>query len=231
MKVVTWNCNGAFRKKFNEIITLEADIYVIQECEDPAQTRDKEYKAWSKNYLWHGLNKNKGIGVFCREDLHLEKLDWSDDGLQLFLPFKVNSKYSFIGIWTKQANSPNFRYIGQVWKYLQKHSEKFQTEKPFLVGDWNSNKIWDEWDRWWNHTDVVKQLDEMGLVSAYHTFFKENQGEEKKPTLYFRKNKSASYHVDYIFLNKRYLKNMAFEIGDARKWLKHSDHMPLVVVF
>ena len=38
MKFVSWNCAGAFREKFEEIIKEDADIYVIQECEDPAKS-------------------------------------------------------------------------------------------------------------------------------------------------------------------------------------------------
>ncbi len=38
MKIVTWNCNMAFRNKYKEISEYDADIYVICECEDPANT-------------------------------------------------------------------------------------------------------------------------------------------------------------------------------------------------
>ena len=35
MKIVSWNCNGKFRAKFQEIAKLCTGIRVIQKCENP----------------------------------------------------------------------------------------------------------------------------------------------------------------------------------------------------
>ena len=35
MKIMTWNCQGAFRKKAEFILPLRPDILVVQECEHP----------------------------------------------------------------------------------------------------------------------------------------------------------------------------------------------------
>ncbi len=39
MKIITWNCNLAFMKKFESLIDKNADILIIQECENPAETK------------------------------------------------------------------------------------------------------------------------------------------------------------------------------------------------
>lgn len=69
MKIVTWNCNGAFRKKFASVSNFNADIYIIQECENPEKSEHKDYLKWANNYLWTGDSKNKGLGIFTKQDV------------------------------------------------------------------------------------------------------------------------------------------------------------------
>lgn len=65
MKLITWNCNGAFRRKLAYLAKFNADILIIQECEDPSQSKDADYRAWAQNYIWVGNSKNRGLGVFA----------------------------------------------------------------------------------------------------------------------------------------------------------------------
>ena len=129
MKIISWNCNGAFRKKYQEIDKINADVIIIQECENPIESNSKEFIEWAENYLWIGDSKNKGIGVFAKKKIKLEKLNWSnlykDHEVKYFLPFRINDKYSIIAVWAHQNNSPNFGYIGQIWKYIQNHLTDF----------------------------------------------------------------------------------------------------------
>lgn len=231
MKIVTWNCNGAFRNKFDKISDFNADLYIIQECENPFESGHKDYITWATNYLWIGDTKNKGLGIFARPEFELEKLDWinqfKNQPVKYFLPCRVNQDFDLLAVWTHRNNSPNFGYIGQLWKYIQVNRDKLN--KTLIAGDFNSNTKWDEWDRWWNHSDVVNELRELGIESLYHRFTGEQQGEETKHTLYFQRNLSKPYHIDYIFGSREFIeRTQNLEIGQADPWLKLSDHMPIL---
>ena len=236
MRIITWNCNGAFRKKFHLLDNFYADILIIQECENP-EFSTNEFKNWvGDNYLWKGNNKNKGLAIFVRNsDLSLKTLNWSDintnyknEILESFLPCKINDKLIILGVWTKYANSEVFGYIGQFWKYLQLHKNKIEKEDIIIVGDFNSNAIWDKWDRWWNHSDVVRELEELNIKSLYHEIKNEKQGEETIPTFFLQRKENKSYHIDYIFTSDKFIPKSNIEILDKNKWLEYSDHLPII---
>ncbi len=229
MKIVTWNCNGAFRKKYHLLDKFEWDLLIIQECENPEESAPA-YRDWAKCYLWKGENKHKGLGVFAKAGISLEPLEWDDGGFQSFLPCHVAGSFDLMAVWTKQANSPNFGYIGQLWRYLGLHKDKMAGRKILLAGDLNSNTRWDEWDRWWNHSDVVKILKDLDIYSIYHEYHGEEQGKESCPTLYHRRNSEKPYHVDYVFASSQLIdpKVSNIKIGEKDDWLAHSDHMPII---
>jgi exonuclease III len=227
LKIITWNCNGAFRKKYHTLEEFGADLLVIQECEDPARSTEK-YAEWAGACLWVGGNKNRGLGVFPRNGTELRQLDWPDDNLQRFLPCRVNDSLTLLAVWTMQANLPTFQYIGQLWKYLQLNKEKMGEGNIVVCGDWNSNVVWDKYDRWWNHSDVVRELVELDIHSMYHQVTGEEQGKESAPTLYLHRKRGRPYHIDYAFVSKILLERCTIEVGEPDHWLEVSDHMPLV---
>ena len=234
MKILTWNCNGALRKKFEHLSEFDADIIIIQECENPTETKHNEYNEWAENHLWIGDSKNKGIGIFAKKHIELKKLNWSDNfkdhKVKYFLPFSVNGNFDILAVWNHGNKSPTFGYIGQLWKYLQ--INKSNLKKGLIIGDFNSNKIWDRWDRWWNHSDVVTELNEIGIKSLYHKYWNEEQGKETQPTFFLQRNLNKKYHIDYVFGCEDFANRLKkMEIGEINKWLRISDHLPIICEF
>ncbi len=98
-----------------------------------------------------------------------------------------------------------------------------------VLGDFNSNVRWDEWDRWWNHTDVVRELSALGLESIYHHCNSEAQGKETQPTFFMNRNRARPYHIDYAFASEELIKSSAICIGNPEQWLQFSDHLPIIL--
>ncbi len=247
MKIVTWNCNGALRRKTEEIDFLDADILIIQECEDPSQSTE-QYRVWAGNYLWVGTSKNKGIGIFPKNKNVIKALNWNGQfkieglftkspsltwttsDLNLFLPFVINEEIIVLAVWTKGNDSQIFGYMGQFWKYLQIHRNDLKSEKTIIIGDFNSNAVWDKGDRWWNHSDVIAELKAIGISSLYHKQFNERQGEESSPTFYLHRRVEKPYHIDYAFLSSDLINKSKLSVGKRNDWIGVSDHMPLSIV-
>jgi endonuclease/exonuclease/phosphatase family metal-dependent hydrolase len=246
MKIITWNCNGGFRSKLEQADSLKADILIVQECENPAHST-QSYRDWAGKHLWIGSSKHKGIGVFPKNGHSVAALDWHGEfhlpgvspgstattwttqELELFLPFSINGRANVLAVWTKGGDKKVFRYIGQFWKFLQIHRQELSQPRTMIIGDFNSNTIWDRPDRWWNHSDVVTELEAMRIKSLYHNKTGEAQGSETTPTFFLHRNPAKPYHIDYAFLSEDLIGNSGIEIGCKADWLVCSDHMPLSI--
>lgn len=246
MKIVTWNCAGALRNKVEELSGLDADIYVVQECEDPVHSTNS-YRQWASRYLWKGDNKNKGIGVFAKNGIKIEELRWDSsfslprtppgwegvrwrtDELKEFLPFSVEGKFNVVASWTKGSTGDTFGYAGQLWRYLQTHYEDIRKDECMILGDLNSNVRWDRADRWWNHSDNVRIMESIGLKSLYHEAYGVEHGDEAHATFHMYRQLERKYHIDYIFASEGLRQLYEFITHDPENWIAFSDHVPLEV--
>ena len=228
MRIVTWNCNGAFRRKFEPIDALDADVVVIQECEDPLQST-QEYRSWAGDHAWIGYGKNKGIGIFPRKGQSIEQLAWPSNTWELFLPVRIDDSFTILGVWTQHAAPSRFAYIGQFWHYLELHGHALG-EDTVICGDFNSNAIWDKPKRFWNHSDCMDALAASGFRSLYHHTTGEQQGAELLPTFFLQRKEEKPFHIDYVFTHQKRFngRRVSAQVGLPSEWLSLSDHLPII---
>lgn len=235
MRLISWNCQGAFRKKAAYILRQKPDILLVQECECIEQLVFPPKTPKPTASYWYGHNPHKGIGLFSYSDYRFELLDIFNPAYRYIIPFRVNGNgqnFVLLAIWAmddKQNRKES--YVRQIWHAIH-HYEKILADTTILVGDFNSNTIWDRKDRVGNHSDLVARLAGNNIHSIYHRHFQQEHGKEAHPTFFLQRNRKKPYHLDYCFTSKDLCdKVQQVSVGSFRSWIKHSDHLPLVIDF
>ncbi len=234
MKIMTWNCQGSFRKKAVALSRYSPDLVIVQECEDPERLRKGKTFTLPENYAWIGDNPNRGVGVFSFGDFRLEIYEGYDSSIKYCLPVCIQAKKSFhlLAIWAKDHPDRQQSYVGQVYQAVHRYADFIREEETLVIGDLNSNKIWDQNRRISNHSAVVSFLEAEKIISVYHSFYKQAQGEEEIPTFYLFRRQDKPYHLDYCFAPESWISRVkSFWVGQYEDWKTYSDHCPVFVEF
>lgn len=213
MKIVSWNCNRGLKKKKNLINKLDFDIMFIQECQNLNEIEDIKNKKW--------IGTKNGLGIIWKDEINIKFLNWNNHYLNYFMPVMINDDILVIGVWA------HGNYIEDVLVYLSIHFKKIKKySKIVLIGDFNSNIIWDKKNKIRGHENLVNRLKDINVVSSYHKICNEEQGKELKPTFFMQRNKLKGYHIDYAFVKDNLIED--FQLGEE-EWIEHSDHLPLIL--
>ena len=220
MKIITWNVHGKFREKFRE-------IYVIQECEDPSRANSDEYKKFAgDNYFWIGNSKDKGLGIFAKDNVKFKPIEVIDDEFKNFIPVRVNDSFNLLGVWSMPP------YVEIIHDFFDVNTSLFD-ENLIMCGDFNSNTIWDKQHQTKDNngnakdqTNLNRKLESCNLISTYHKLNDENQGKESQSTFYLYRHLDKPYHIDYVYAAEGRVTDL--KILDAEYWIKLSDHIPVV---
>jgi exonuclease III len=225
----------AYRRKASLLLDHKPDIVVVPECEHPDKLKFESGTPLPTDVFWFGKNQNKGLGVFSYNNYTLRLNDCHQSNLRTILPLIIKDKrkeFNLFAIWANNPEDSGYEYVGQVWKAINLYSDLLKNKKTILVGDFNSNTIWDKPRREGNHSTVVEFLANKGIHSTYHKFYSQIQGKEKHNTLFMYRHKDKSYHIDYCFASNDFIKKLiSVKVGRHRDWCKHSDHTPLFIMF
>jgi exodeoxyribonuclease III len=149
------------------------------------------------------------------------------------IPVKVKGPrpFTLLAVWSKGGQV--HPYVEGVVAGILQYRELIEAGPTLVVGDLNSNVIWDRTHpKNSNHSALIKLLAELGMSSCYHDHFGETQGEETRPTYYFHWNREKPFHIDYCFAPKEWNENSKHvEVGSYEDWHGYSDHRPLLVEF
>jgi hypothetical protein len=164
MRLVVWNARrGSFDVKSSLLAHLQADIAVIPEVAAPTET--------SSQVLWVGASPKQGMAIVAAPAYRLRYLSSLPDTPKYIIPIAVTGPHSFVllAVWT--LGGKPFPYVEAASKAIVMYEEIFSSAPVVMMGDFNSNAIWDrQHPLSSNHSAVVAQLKRHGLVSAYHHF-------------------------------------------------------------
>ena len=226
----------AFRKKASLILTYKPDILIIIECEHPDKLKFTADLPKSTDHLWFGKNQHKGLAIFSYGDYRFKVLEDYNDNYKMIIPIAVTGghfEFNLFLIWAYNPDDKEGKYITQVWKAIKHYDDLLNDRPTMLIGDFNSNTIWDnKKHRLGSHSEVVKQLEDKGIFSTYHFHHNQKQGTEKHPTYYMYRHKDKPYHIDYCFASRDMLaKLQSVDIGEYDSWTQFSDHVPMIINF
>ncbi len=234
MKIISWNCNGAFRLKYQALMSLKADIWVIQESESPEYLAEKGIFIPAEKHLWHGDRSCKGLSIFAFNGCQIKKADFFTPEFKYVLPVRValqpGKSFLLTGIWASTVkNNHDWDYIGQMCVFMERYQQHFN-QNSVMIGDFNSNMLWNSYyKKEHNYARFLSLLAAKGMFSVYHMLSGREQGQELVPTSYYHRDEARGFHIDYAFINKKKLEKLRkFEIA-GKEWLQYSDHVPLVL--
>ena len=225
----------AFRKKAEIILKHKPDILVVPECEHPDKLLFGNNTKVPTDIFWYGQNRNKGLAIFSYSKYNFKLLDVHNPNFKSIIPISVTGgkiDFTMFAIWANNPEDKDGQYVTQIWKAVNFYDNIIEKTNTILIGDFNSNTIWDKPKRNGNHSDVVRKLAAKNIHSTYHNFHKQEHGLEKHPTFLLYRHLDKPYHIDYCFASNDFLSKLKkVEIGKHKDWSKFSDHNPVIITF
>lgn len=200
MRLVTWNCKGAFHRKHQFVANLRPDVLVVPECEKPKEDQSWFDRASLGTSLWFGDSPRKGLAVFSFGGHQLSVHPRYDASHKWIVPIVVSGPKSFLlfAVWTLPKGQYRGRYVRPLIEALETYEALTHDLPVVWVGDYNSNFNFDEPTRRYKFMDYVHLLAERDINSVYHSITGAEHGLEPDPTFWLYHRESRPYHIDSV---------------------------------
>jgi exodeoxyribonuclease-3 len=231
MRLITWNCKGAFHRKHDLAAALHPDILIVPECERLSGIQQPIDSRAVRSFEWFGTNPRKGMAVLSYGDYNLEIHPSYDPSHQWIVPLTVSGPTPFVlfAVWTLPRGGYSGRYVRPLLEAFESYKELMTSSEAIWAGDFNSNFIFDRPSRRYKFRDFVALLGKSGFHSLYHHQHGCEHGEEPDKTFYLYHHADKGYHIDFVFATDSFhAQGFNVSIGSHTDWSKHSDHAPLI---
>ena len=183
----------------------------------------------AEDYLTVKNKENFYMGKRAKDNKKIKECP-NEDCIEFrhFLPVKVTDinddriTFNLLGVWAMPE------YVEMIHDFYDANKRLFN-ENLVMCGDLNSSVLFDKRGehKGKNFGMLIRKLKKHNLVPIYHTLNnKEKHGNESKATHFFQKRLNIRYHIDHVFSAPYITKSL--DIIDNVKWIKLSDHLPLV---
>ena len=216
---IIYNINKFNQEKLNQVISNDADIYIIPELACPSMVQLPN----GFDIKWTGEYDFKGLGVIYKSDLNCQIPDWYNEEHKYNIPLIINDKL-ILAVWPTRTKSKTKDYPQIAMEIIEEYCQHLKEYQTVISGDWNLYKGQSGETSKYSLEIIAKYLNDMGYVSAYHNLKNENIGNESQMTYYHLFNPNKPFFLDYTFINMP-LKH--YQLGSWDKDM--SDHVPQII--
>jgi len=234
MRLITWNCKGAFHRKHDYAAALHPDILVVPECEKLSGVTQQFNSTPVRSFRWFGDNPRKGLAVISYGEYTFEVHPSYDPRHRWIVPLSVSGPVAFVlfAVWTLPLGNRSGRYVRPLFEAFECYQSLIEGSEVVWAGDFNANFVFDRPARRYKFRDFVALLRQNGFHSLYHQQRECEHGAEPDETFYLYHHADKGSHIDYVFSTDRFHPHgFDVAIGSHRDWSKRSDHAPLVCEF
>ncbi len=205
MKIISYNINDCYPWKVENLLEMDADIWVVPEmtCPENANLPDSLEMAWyGISYFWKS-QRWKGLGIIWKKGIGYVP-EWFNQELYYAIPLVVGDML-ILAIWpTKKKNVTDQMLYPQIaQQIINEYAPHFKDYvKVLVIGDFNCyvNQV----DSSQEYGDILRIddiLQNYGLKSIYHQQTGETLGKESKATYYHRFKEESPFFLDYAYSN------------------------------